>query len=161
VQVDDLPGPLTNTVTVSGTTAVGPVSAISATATVTVNLSSTPAITIVKRANVTTTEVGQTIIYTYRVTNSGTITLTGITGSDDKLGPVTFSPDILAPNQDVGGVLTYTVQVSDLPGPLTNTVTASGTTAVGPVSAISATATVTVNLQTETSAGLYLPIILK
>jgi serine protease AprX len=95
-----------------------------------------------KTADVSMAEVGQTITYTYRVKNNNPVTLTGITGNDDKLGPVTFDPDSLAAGQSVVGTLTYTVQPGDLPGPLVNVVVVSGTPPVGPPIAVSATATV-------------------
>jgi uncharacterized repeat protein (TIGR01451 family) len=97
---------------------------------------------VTKTADVSVAGVGQTITYTYRVKNNDTDTLTGITGNDDKLGPVTFDPDTLAAGQNTTGTLTYTVQPGDLPGPLVNVVVVSGTPPVGPSIAVSATATV-------------------
>jgi uncharacterized repeat protein (TIGR01451 family) len=130
VQPTDLPGPLTNTVTVSGITTSEPITSVSASAAETVNLTSTPALGVTKQANVNTAQVGQTITYTYRVTNTGNITLTAITANDDMLGPVPFTPDTLAPTHGTSARLTYTIQLTDLPGHLTNTVTVSGTAAV-------------------------------
>ncbi len=110
-----------------------------------------------KNADATVAEIGQTITYTYRVTNTGNLTLTGITGSDDKLGGVTFSPTTLGPHQSASGTLTYAVQASDLPGPLVNTVTVSGTPTVGPP--LTAQATATVDLKSRLI--LYLPLVAK
>jgi uncharacterized repeat protein (TIGR01451 family) len=164
VQPTDLPGPLTNTVTVSGITTSEPITSVSASAAETVNLTSTPALGVTKQANVNTAQVGQTITYTYRVTNTGNITLTAITANDDMLGPVPFTPDTLAPTHGTSARLTYTIQLTDLPGHLTNTVTVSGTAAVGLPTLITARATEAVTLQDgqdSPNLGVYLPLILK
>ena len=91
----------------------------------------TPGLTVLKTASSATAEVGQTITYTYLVSNSGSITLTGLSGLDDKLGPVSFSPNTLLPAQIATATLTYTVQANDIPGPLLNTVTISATAQQG------------------------------
>jgi uncharacterized repeat protein (TIGR01451 family) len=164
IQPTDLPGPLTNTVTVSGTTTSEPITSVSASVAETVNLTSTPALGVTKRANVNTAQVGQTITYTYRVTNTGNITLTAITANDDILGSVPFTPDTLAPTQGISAWLTYTIQLTDLPGPLTNTVTVSGAAAVGLPILITAGATEAVTLQDSQDSpnfDVYLPLILK
>ncbi len=59
------------------------------------------------------------------------MTLAGLSGRDDKLGIVPFGATILAPNESVTGSLAYTVQDSDVPGPITNTVKVSGTATTG------------------------------
>ncbi len=164
VKASDLPGPLLNTVTMTGTTSTGPVITVTSTATAVVNLITppgqvyTPAITVTKLADVSTAEVGQTITYTYWVTNSGNVTLTGLSGDDDKLGPVTFSPNMLAPDESTTGTLTYTISVDDLPGPLTNTVEVSGTTSVGPLAVVTGTGVATVSLISP-PAQVYTPAI--
>jgi uncharacterized repeat protein (TIGR01451 family) len=155
VRASDLPGPLVNTVTVTSTPAIGP--AVNAKATASVNLTSTWAITVVKTADVTVAQVGQTITYTYQVTNTGDVTLTGIAGSDDKLGSFAFSPNTLEPLQSTSAILTYTVRQGDLPGPLVNKVTVTGTTLLGQQHSAQAMATVTVIRRN--GLDLYLPVI--
>ncbi|MFQ5612200.1 MAG: SBBP repeat-containing protein [Anaerolineae bacterium] len=86
-----------------------------------------------KVSSVSVANVGQTIAYTYTVTNLGGVTLTGLSAHDDPLGPISLDASSLAPGQSASGVATYTVQMSDLPGPLTNTVTVSGTPPTGPI----------------------------
>jgi hypothetical protein len=54
--------------------------------------------------------------------------------------------------------LIYTVQDGDLPGPLVNTVSVSGTTSVGPPLTVTAMDTATVDLPGVFS--VYLPVIL-
>jgi len=97
-------------------------------ATVTVAAASAPAIHVVKSADPTTLPAGGgPVEYTYLVTNTGNIALTGVTVTDDKCATVT------GPTGDTGsdGVLgltetwTYTCTTS-LTATTTNTVTATG-----------------------------------
>jgi hypothetical protein len=128
-----------------------------------------PVLTVSKTASVSTAMVGQTLTYTYRVTNSGTLPITGLSGNDDKLGPVTFGTATLAPAQSTNGTLTYTIQSGDLPGPLLNTVTVTGTTPVSPDLTLTATAQASVTLQPDNVPPdelpdpyrVYLPLILR
>ena len=130
----DLPGPLVNTVTVTGTPPAG--SPVSATDSASVILTSNPAIAVSKTASAASAAVGETITYTYRVTNTGDVTLSNLTATDDKLGSVTLGAASLAPGASTSAILTYTVSEGDLPGPLVNTVTVTGTPPAGaPVSA--------------------------
>ncbi len=86
----------------------------------------TPSISLTKEASVTEATVGTQITYSYTVTNTGDVTLTGVTLTDDKLGVIALSKTILAPGESASGILTYTVQESDLPDPLQNTATVTG-----------------------------------
>lgn len=95
-----------------------------------------------KSASVSRAIVGETtIIYSYRVTNTGEVALT-IRGVDDQLGTITWATQsgglalstiILAPNQSAVGTHVYVPQLSDLPGPLLNKVAVSGTVTAGSV----------------------------
>ncbi len=89
-----------------------------------------PAINVNKRANVDTANVGDTITYTYIVTNTGSAPLTDINASDDRLGAISLGTTSLASGETTMGTGTYVVQESDLPGPLTNTVIVTGTGAL-------------------------------
>jgi uncharacterized repeat protein (TIGR01451 family) len=100
-------------------------------------------ITAIKSANVNVAGVGQTITYSYRVINDSQETLTGVTATDDKLGPVTLNKTTLVPNEEAVGTLQYTVLSSDLPGPLVNIVTVTGTPPAGPEVTDSASESVT------------------
>jgi uncharacterized repeat protein (TIGR01451 family) len=73
--------------------------------------------------------VGQTITYTYRVTNTGSVTLTTVHAEDDRLGAISMVTTTLAPGVSTTGTATYVVQESDLPGPLTNTAVVTGSAA--------------------------------
>jgi hypothetical protein len=121
-----------------------------------------PALTVAKTANVGTAQVGQTITYTYHVTNSGNITLTGLTANDNKLGSVALNFTTLTPGQITTGMLVYTVITADLPGPLTNTVVVTGLPSNDP--AITGTASASVTLippDDGPATSIYLPVIIK
>ena len=51
-----------------------------------------PAIEVVKVADPTTIQSGDTVVYTYRITNTGDVPLTKVTLSDDKLGDIALVP---------------------------------------------------------------------
>ncbi|MCL4303384.1 MAG: SBBP repeat-containing protein [Anaerolineae bacterium] len=123
---------------------------------------SNSAIAVTKSASLNPAQVGQTITYTYRVTNRGSVTLTNISAHDDKLGQVPLSKAILAPGQSATGTLTYTVIAANLPGPLANTVIVTGTPPEGPVVTAAATASVALLLPDHgPDESVYLPLIVK
>ena len=64
--------------------------------------------------------------YRFKVTNTGDVTLTGITVSDDLYGPVTIGTTTLAPGESTEGKLTHVVEESDMPS-VTDTATATST----------------------------------
>ncbi|MCX6008433.1 MAG: hypothetical protein NTW48_00020 [Chloroflexi bacterium] len=111
-----------------------------------VNAQEEASLSINKSANKDSATVGETITYTYTITNNtDNVTFTNISLEDDKLGliPLNGSDNItLAPGVQVTATATYTVAQADLPGPIENTATVSGTDPdSNPVTA-SATATV-------------------
>ena len=105
-----------------------------------------------KSANRSQATVGETITYTYRITNSGAVTLTGVIAVDDQLGPIALSSTTLAPDAVATGAKSYTVVAADLPGPLRNTVTVTGTALGGPLP----TDNVTLSLALTSSTALNL-----
>ncbi len=82
-------------------------------------------------------------------------------GYDDKLGSISFDPDQLAVTQSATGILTYTIQQSDLTGPLRNTAIVSSTAATGTPTLVTAWATETVTLLDSPTFNIYVPVILK
>lgn len=126
----DYPGPLVNHATFSAKPLAGaPLSVI---VTTTVNLTIAPAsIKVTKVANSSAAVVGTQLSYTYRITNTGEAQLTGIFASDDKLGTLSGLKSTLNPGEATSVVKKYTPRLSDMPGPLVNTVTAMGTPPVG------------------------------
>lgn len=90
-----------------------------------------PAIDLVKEADRDTVRVGEEIIYTYIVTNIGSVTLTDVTLEDDRLGMITLDKTVLEPGESATGTASYTAQESDLPGPIVNVAVTSGQPPVG------------------------------
>ena len=84
------------------------------------------AIAVSKLASVATANVGDAVVYTFRLTNTGTVNLGGVSAQDNRLGPLALTATSLAPGSVAISMVTYTVQAADLPGPLVNTVTATG-----------------------------------
>jgi uncharacterized repeat protein (TIGR01451 family) len=123
-----LPGPITNTATVTGTNILSETT--TATDTVIVPITYTTLITVDKIAVSSAglpANIGDTITYTYRITNTGTVTLSSITLTDDQLGPITVSPSTLVPGQSISVTRSIVITESHLPGPITNTATVTGT----------------------------------
>jgi len=96
-----------------------------------VSLTSHPSITLSKKASASTAVVGDSVTYTYNVTNTGDVTLSGLRLSDDKLGDIALPVNSLEPGKSTVVTANYIVKSSDLPGPLTNTAAARGTDSQG------------------------------
>jgi hypothetical protein len=116
-----------------------------------------PALKVSMLASHAQAEVGDTITYTYRITNTGNVTLTTISATDNQLEAVAALAGQLAPNGSRSATLTYVVQPSDLPGPLTNTVTVTGTDPFGTEVTSSAGATVILLAEGEQPQQIFLP----
>ncbi|MDD4446885.1 MAG: hypothetical protein PHN61_04325, partial [Methanothrix sp.] len=138
----DLPGPLTNIATATGTDSQGV--AVTGRATATVQLTYTATLQVTKTPSTTTANVGETVTYQFQVRNTGSVTINSLTLVDDRLGAVTLDRDSLSPGEAANGTATHLVVEGDLPGPLTNVATATGTDRVG--APVTATATATVQL---------------
>ena len=74
-----------------------------------------PGVQIVKTADPTSvSEADTAITYTYTVTNTGEVDLTGLAVADDRLGSVTLTATTLAAGAFTGGTATYTVTQADI-----------------------------------------------
>ena len=151
-----------NTVIVSGTPPASAV--VTATDKASVPLTSEPAITVLKTADVDTATMGDTIWYSYRITNSGNVTLGNVRAVDDKLGALGLAKSTLAPEEATTASISYVVVESDLPGPLTNTVIVSGTPPMG--ADVTATGDAAVSLVPGEPPGpskhlVFLPLVTK
>ena len=128
----------------------------------TVTADQLPVLTLVKSASLATYDaVGETISYSYLVTNAGNVTLAGpFTVSDDKAVdescPVTAS---LAPGASITCSASYTVSQADLDaGSVTNSATATGGAVTSQEVTVSVAALQNPNLivtKTVTSSGPY------
>ncbi|MDY7076473.1 MAG: hypothetical protein SXV54_06060, partial [Chloroflexota bacterium] len=120
-----------------------------------------PAIQVVKEASVGTASVSETITYTYTVENIGDVNLTDVRARDDRLGDIVLGSTVLAPGESTTGIARYLVVESDLPGPITNTVTVTGTPPASEDVTDTDVATVYVEpAPVPPSRTVYLPIVL-
>ncbi|WPF83961.1 hypothetical protein SANBI_001673 [Sanguibacter sp. 4.1] len=133
-QADIDRGSTTNTATATGVPPTGP-PIESPPSTVEIPSAPTPALTVVKSADLTEiTAAGQVVRYSFVVTNTGNVTVTDaapveteFSGTGD-LGAVSPASAALAPGESQTFTAQYTVTTADMAGPgLTNTATATGT----------------------------------
>ena len=157
-------GKLTNTVTANSTQTA------TATDTLNIPITQTPAMTVVKSSLTTSLSSPGTVTYSYLVTNSGNLTLTGIGLSDDNDNNDMSCPaTTLAPAGTMTCSATHTFTQAELDangsptalsGRLTNTVTASSNEAPNATDTlnipITYTATMTV-LKSSLTTGLNAP----
>jgi uncharacterized repeat protein (TIGR01451 family) len=137
-QADVNAGTVTNTATASGTPPTGP-AVTSPESTAVVSIPAGPALTLVKSANPTSVSAaGDTVTYSFLVTNTGNVELTGITVTETRFTGTNIMPTAtclvttLAPGASTTCTATYTVTQADVnAGSVTNTATATGTPPVG------------------------------
>jgi len=145
----DLPGPLTNIVNVTATDSQN--QPVTGTATATVALTYTTKLDVAKQASTNSAAVGSTITYTYTISNSGSVTINGLAVNDDRLGAIALASNTLAPGANVTVTATHLVVEADLPGPITNKVTVTGTDSQNNPASATATATVTLTYTSSIS----------
>ena len=143
---------ITNTATSSATAVRGTYTAVTDSETVTL-AAGTPSATLVKTPDVTTDlALGDTVTYTYRVTNTGTVTLSDVSISDVQSGEGTLSAltpasvATLAPGAFVDFTASYVVTQGDIDAgiAITNTATLNATPSEGTLAAVTDAASVTV-----------------
>ncbi|PZO06111.1 MAG: hypothetical protein DCF27_13085, partial [Lysobacteraceae bacterium] len=127
-------GVVNNSATATGTTPGGS-TATSLPDTTSTPIAANPSLTIDKTAAVATyATVGQVIDYAYLVSNTGNVTITGITVLDDRIASVSCPVTTLQPGTSMTCTARYTIQAADLagtPGSVTNIATANGTPTAG------------------------------
>ncbi len=153
VTLDDVNAgtPITNTATAAATPAAGSYTPVTADESVTVETAD-PALTIVKTADVTADVAeGDTVTYSYLVTNTGNVTMTAVSISDVHSGTGTLSAILpasvdLDPTQSQTFTATYVVTQDDIDAaaPITNTATANATPSRGTYTPVSDDESVTV-----------------
>ena len=124
-------GVVTNEATANGTPPTG--ADVTATDTIDTPIGAGPAITLDKQAGVPTgNNAGDTIDYTFVVTNSGNVTLTGVSVDDPVAGAVTCTATTVAPGASTTCTATYTLTQADVDaGQINNTATATGNPPTG------------------------------
>jgi uncharacterized repeat protein (TIGR01451 family) len=153
-------GSIANTAEATGTPPSGP--AVTNTSSTTVTATASPAITIVKATAATSyTAVGQKIAYTITATNTGNVTITGVTIVDPNATMGTCTPTTLAPGQSIRCDALHTVTQADIDaGTIINTAEVSGDN--GDVAIVRASNTVTVPRielsLPETGSDIKLPL---
>ena len=129
-------GSVTNTATAKGNPPTGP-HVVSAPSSATITAIQSPAITVVKSASPSTFSVaGETINYSFDVTNSGNVTLTSVKVDDHGLpglSAITCPHTTLAACASQTCTATYLTTAADVDaGSVTNTATAKGDPPTGP-----------------------------
>ncbi len=132
-QADVNAGKVDNTATAEGTSPSGV--KVTDPDTVSTTIPSTPAIDLVKTASAVNdvdtngADAGDTITYSFTLTNRGNVALNPVTVSDTKVGTVTCPSGALAPGASVSCTQkTYTITQADVnAGKVDNTATAEGT----------------------------------
>ncbi|MFT3970801.1 MAG: LPXTG cell wall anchor domain-containing protein [Micropruina sp.] len=131
-QADVDAGEVVNTATATGTPPGGG-DPVTPTDTVTTPIPSAPGMSLDKQAGVPSgNNAGDTIAYTFLLTNTGNVTLTAVSVSDPKVGAVDCPVDMLAPQASTTCTATYTLTQADVDaGEVVNTATATGTPPTG------------------------------
>ena len=117
----------------------------------TVTAAPAPAMTIVKSSDHPSYTVGDTITYSYKVTNTGNVTINNIVVNDDKLGIITCPDTSLAEGTSMTCTITHVAQAGEV-GNLTNNVTLTGDPTGGSLDPASDSLTVVVNAATGSSS---------
>lgn len=89
------------------------------------------ALSVSKTPSVAAASVGDTIIYTFTVKNTGNVTVDGLTLSDTIIGTIALTKTSLAPGERTTANASYIVTNRNLPGPLSGTLTARATDQMG------------------------------
>ncbi|KZX20095.1 Ig-like domain-containing protein [Rathayibacter tanaceti] len=147
--------PVTNTATVSGRTLAATPATVSATSTASTPIRYAPSIALAKSGALTAgSTVGGTVAYSFTVTNTGNVALTGVALSDPRVtiayGAWPGTTGRLGLGESVTASATYTLTQADIDaGSVLNTATATGTPPTGAAVTATASATVTVARTTD------------
>ena len=143
VHESDLPWLIVSIATAEGISPVGRVeSDASMPTTVILVPSAEPTLVISASVDPTSAHVGDEIHYTYTVTNTSDVLLTGVSVTDRLVGSIVLESSSLAAGTSTEGAASYVVQQRDLPGPVDNTATATAVDAFGLVATDQVTTTV-------------------
>ncbi|NVK50536.1 MAG: DUF11 domain-containing protein, partial [Cyclobacteriaceae bacterium] len=158
-QADLDAGEVINTATATAEGPSGALPAVTDTETVTANQS--PSWRLSKTSDKSTySKVGEVITYTFTLTNTGNVSISSVSLSDNKVSPApalqseSLSPadNVLSPGESFVYTASYAVTQADIDaGSIVNTATASGTPPSGAPSLADATASDTVTAQSNPS----------
>ena len=131
LQTDVNTGRVDNSASVSGTPPIGAAVTASSSASVTITRSAT--LTLVKTAGTPSgNTAGSTILYSFLVTNTGNVTITGVNVADAKVGTVDCPTTTLLPGASTTCTATYLLKQSDVDaGKVDNTASVTGTPPTG------------------------------
>lgn len=122
-----LPGPVVGNVSVTAAPTVPQSTLVNAVATTSVTLNALPSLTVSSVAQPASATIGETVFYTFTVTNNGNTSLSNVVANDTRFGALLAAPATLTPGQSIVQTRSLVVNESMLPGPITNQVTAAGT----------------------------------
>jgi len=146
-----LPGPLVESLLVSAHTAYG--QPVTATQTLAWDLEAAPALALTHVFIPTTARIGETVTYSYVLTNIGRVALHNIALTSQRLGALPLADASLSPGAQAAGAWQFVVTEEELPGPLVLRVEASG---VNTVAGVQATTANTLTLALQSQPGLAL-----
>ncbi len=172
-QADIDHGSIVDDATTEGTTPSGGTTPVATSNTVTVNVTQSASLSIVKAATPTTvTAANQSVSYTFTVTNSGNVTLTGVGVTDvptapagvvtatcqsltNPVGTCSGATTTLAPGQIADFTGTYTVTQADVDhGSIVDDATTQGTTPSGGTTPLATSNAVTVDVTQSPSLSI-------
>jgi uncharacterized repeat protein (TIGR01451 family) len=127
---------------------------VSASATTSLPISYTSSMSLEQRPSKDSVAIGDSITYTYTVTNTGSTTISGIQVTDGLFGRITLDRSTLRAGETATGTYTYTatqdVIGEELSGTLSNSCTATGSSPVGETVTASAKSSVEVRREALT-----------
>lgn len=150
IEEEDLLGPFSDTVTVTAVDMSGATIAASDSLTL-FGIASSVDLDLVKECNASRAVVGDTVTYSYTITNSGDTTVIGLSLRDDRIGSIALPKSVLTPGETIVASAEYAVKSGDAPGPLTNTASVTGNDLVG--QEVNAGATLSIDVEEPAPAG--------
>jgi hypothetical protein len=110
--------------------------------------SAQPALTVVPTPNPTSfTAAGQAIAYSFKLTNTGNVTINSIAMTGTNTGSITCPATTLAPGAETTCTSTYTTVAGDVGGPIAYSATANGTPTAGALAAVAVNGSITFTAQ--------------
>ena len=90
-----------------------------------------------------TVDLGDTVTYCFNVTNTGNVTLSNISVTDDHYGAILLGNDTLAPDESTGGMTTHPVTEADV-SQVINNATVTGTFPSGEIVTVNDNCTINI-----------------